>query len=234
MSKKGENMEKKAITCGQYKVTLYIPEGRTPMPVVYSNMFGDEADETAHFLYEDGEPAQCVLAAISGGDWDKDLSPWPAGRAFKGGADFGGGADDYLKELTDRIIPAVNGELTFAPLYNCIAGYSLAGMFSLYAVYRTDVFRRGASASGSLWFDKLIDVLRKEPPVKSPEKFYFSLGDKEKNTKNQRMAVVEDRTEEAFGLMRGLGVDTIFESNPGGHFNEPEKRMAKGIKWMLK
>ena len=227
-------MEKKTLECGKHNVTVYIPDAAGPMPVVYSNMFGDEADKTAKCLYEDGEPACAVLAAISGGDWNNELSPWPAGRAFKGEADFGGGADEYIKELTEQIVPAVNAVLPSVPSYNAIAGYSMAGMFSLYAVYRRSTFARGVSASGSLWYDKLIDYLRKNPPAAAPEKFYFSLGDKEKNTKNQRMNVVEERTEEAFELMKALGTETVFELNPGGHFNEPEKRTAKGIKWMLK
>jgi hypothetical protein len=29
------------------------------------------------------------------------------------------------------------------------------------------------------------------------------------------------------------GVPTVFEMNPGGHFQDPEGRMAKGIRWML-
>ena len=222
------------------------------MPVVYSCMFGDEADETAAWLYQKGgSPVNAVFAAISGGDWDNDLSPWPAPKAFKGGSDFGGGADDFIKELAGGIMPAVEktlaawpktemndgsseiGRQPIVPEYSAIAGYSLAGLFSVYAAWTSGCFRRGVSASGSMWFDDFVDYLKKNPSAQPPERFYFSLGDKEKNTKNQRMAVVEERTREAEALMGEPGTETIFELNEGGHFSEPEHRTARGIRWML-
>jgi len=30
-----------------------------------------------------------------------------------------------------------------------------------------------------------------------------------------------------------LGIPSTFETNPGGHFLEPDLRMAKGITWLL-
>ena len=99
-------MTKMIISCGSREVSIYIPkEASGHMPVVYSCMFGDEADETAAWLYQKGgSPVNAVFAAISGGDWDNDLSPWPAPKAFKGGSDFGGGADDFIKELAGGIM----------------------------------------------------------------------------------------------------------------------------------
>ena len=39
-----------------------------------------------------------------------------------------------------------------------IAGYSLAGLFALYALYKTDAFTRVASMSGSLWFPGIMGI----------------------------------------------------------------------------
>jgi len=240
-------MTKMIISCGSREVSIYIPkEASGHMPVVYSCMFGDEADETAAWLYQKGgSPVAAVFSAISGGDWDNDLSPWQAPKAFKGGSDFGGGADAFIRELTETIMPAVEeplaawpntetGAQPIVPEYSAIAGYSLAGLFSVYAAWTSGCFRRGVSASGSMWFDGFVDYLKKNPSAQPPERFYFSLGDKEKNTKNQRMAVVEERTREAEALMEAAGAETIFELNEGGHFSEPEHRTARGIRWMLK
>ena len=34
-------------------------------------------------------------------------------------------------------------------------------------------------------------------------------------------------------LCRDRGICTLSEMNPGNHFTEPAKRMAKGIRWLL-
>ncbi len=230
-------MRKSIIECGDHQVSLYLPDGAEgSVPMVYSCMFGDEAEETAEWLFEkEGPAARALFAAISGGNWDDQLSPWPAPRAFKGGNDFGGGAAGFLEELTGGIMPETEkaaAAMGVMPEYSAIAGYSLAGLFAVYAVMESDAFRRGASASGSLWFDGFTDHMEKWSGT-VPEKFYFSLGNKEKNTKNQRMATVEERTLKAETMMRGFGAETVFESNEGGHFSEPERRTARGIRWML-
>ena len=41
--------------------------------------------------------------------------------------------------------------------YHAIAGDSMAGLFAVYALYRTQVFSRVASASGSLWYPGLLE-----------------------------------------------------------------------------
>ena len=55
--------------------------------------------------------------------------------------------------------------------------------------------------SGSLWFDGLADFLQHAPPT-LPERAYFSVGDREKNSKNPRLACVETRTQAAHQLMQ--------------------------------
>ena len=39
------------------------------------------------------------------------------------------------------------------------------------------------------------------------------------------------RSQEDF--LRGQGVNTILEWNPGNHFVDSEKRMAKGFAWLM-
>jgi hypothetical protein len=66
-----------------------------------------------------------------------------------------------------------------------------------------------------------------------PERVYFSLGDREKITRNQRLGVVEDHTIQAEQQLRRLGAETIFELNPGNHFDDAQGRLAKGLKWLV-
>lgn len=49
-------------------------------------------------------------------------------------------------------------EFTERRVFIGIAGYSLAGLFALYALYKTDVFTRVASMSGSLWFPGIMGI----------------------------------------------------------------------------
>ncbi len=58
-----------------------------------------------------------------------------------------------MDTLTQRIVPLTENHLGYAPEFRGIAGYSLAGLFALWAVYQTGLFDRAASVSGSLWFD---------------------------------------------------------------------------------
>ena len=170
------------------------------------------------------------LVTIPVTDWNRDLSPWAARRVFKGGEDFGGGADAFLRTLESEIVPAVRAEAD-AP---CIlAGYSLAGLCAVYAAYRTTAFSGVISASGSLWFPGFLDFAASHAFARKPERLYFSLGDKESLTKNPVMRLVEDNTRKLCDAYTAQGIETTFERNPGNHFQDAELRLAKGIAWIL-
>ena len=103
----------------------------------------------------------------------------------------------------------------------------------MYSLYRTDVFSRVASASGSFWFPGFVDLVREREPSHMPDRIYFSLGDKEARTRNQILSTVEVGTRTVFGTFIEKGTDAVFEMNPGNHFRNPAERMARGISWML-
>ena len=203
--------------------------GQSPCPCIYCITEVESADQLADALVGQN----VALVTISGVNWDAELSPWPAPKAFPGGKDFSGGADDLIHEIEQEILPMAESRLGFTPTYRIVAGYSLAGLFSVYTLYRTRLFQRVICASGSLWYDDFLSFMRNNQMLQWPEKVYFSLGGKEKNTKNKRMAVVEERTIEAKELLDHQGVTTVFVKNAGGHFQEPVERLAKGIHWVL-
>lgn len=219
-------MESRSFAFGETMVTAFLPE--TPVSVsVWSVMNGDEAAAVFEKLPAP-KPALFALAV----DWNRDLSPWNAPAVF-GSENFSGGADAFLRDLAENIIPSVEKSLFITSCKRILAGYSLAGLFSVYAFYRTDCFAAGASLSGSLWFDGFLDYMKTQPFARKPEKFYFSLGDREKKTKNCRMQTVENATKEAADLFHDLDIPTVFCLVPGGHFNDVEKRIADGISWLL-
>ena len=172
-----------------------------------------------------------TLICIDGVDWDRDLSPWSAEKVFRGGADFSGGADAFLQVLLQGILPAAEENLS--PAWRGVFGYSLAGLFSLWAMTKTDAFSRCASVSGSLWFDGFVEYLSAHPLLGTPKRVYLSLGDKEEKAKNPRMQRVRTATEEARDIITKQGVPCAFELNPGGHFQDPLGRQKRAVLALL-
>ena len=177
---------------------------------------------------------QAAFALVSDIDWNRDLSPWRAPAAWKHTPDFSGGADAFLQEILDAGLCLVREAIQDDPAWYGIAGYSMAGLFAVYSLYRTDVFARVVSASGSLWYDEFREYAVQHAFYGKPERIYLSLGDKERRTRNLRVAKVEDDTRALSDCYKERGIETIFELNPGNHFQDPEGRLLKGIRWILK
>ncbi len=190
-------------------------------------------EEEAAALWRAVRPTGAALVCISGEDWNRDLTPWPAEKVFRQGEDFAGKAPEYLRFLRETLLPAAEAKLGFAPNFRCIAGYSLAGLFALYAAVETELFHGAAAVSGSLWYDGWLAHFKSRPLPESLKKVYLSVGDKEKKARNPRMATVEDCTRAVAEHLRSGDVSVRFELNPGGHFNEPDARLAKGVLSLL-
>lgn len=102
---------------------------------------------------------------------------------WKNDAPYIGGADEYLTLFTGEIIPAIEDTLGGKPLYRVLAGYSLAGLFTVYVAYHTDAFARIVSASGSLWYPDFLEYTQSQALCRASDKMYFSLGDREAKQK---------------------------------------------------
>lgn len=209
---------------GAVQATLFLPE-KSNGTVVYVHTEKEEAQR----LWPAVNAAGAALVCLEGADWNRDFSPWPAPRAFRKGEDFAGGAGAYLRYLTEKQMPAVERALGFSPVRRYITGYSLAGLFALYAACETSLFHGAASVSGSLWYDGWLDYFRRRPLPGTLQSVYLSVGDREKNVRNARMATVEDCTRAAADHLRAQGIQVCFEHNSGGHFDDPTGRLQKGI-----
>lgn len=170
-----------------------------------------------------------TLAAIGRLNWNRDLSPWATPEIRNNRYSFGG-ADKYILQLTGEIMPEILSKLPEKPEFTAIAGYSLAGLFALYAAYRTDVFSRVASVSGSLWFPGFTEFAQSRDFAKKPDYIYLSLGDDEAKTRDKNLAPVQKNTELLANLYKSRGIPTLFELNHGNHFTDTIGRTAKGIK----
>ncbi|MBP3218691.1 MAG: esterase [Lachnospiraceae bacterium] len=174
------------------------------------------------------------LIALLVDDWNKDLSPWEAPPVF-GKEPFGSGAEDTLQEVLKVIEREQMGEqqtgVDSCPKTFIIGGYSLAGLFALWAVYQTDVFAGVAAGSPSMWFPGFVDYM-KEHEIGS-RAVYLSLGDKEEKARNPVMSTVGDCIREAHRFLSDADVTCTLEWNQGNHFKEPDLRMAKAFLWTM-
>ena len=214
------------------KTISIFPCSESESPVIYLNTFLDEGQK----VYEAAQTAGCppfFPATISDLDWNRDMAPWDSPAAFKNGEPFTGGADNYLRLLVEGIIPRAEKDLASPPAWRGIAGYSLAGLFALYAIYRTDVFSRVGCMSGSLWFPGFKEYIFSHEPKRRPDCIYFSLGDKEAKTRNPVLKTVQENTEEIQTFYQNKGIDTVFQLNPGNHFVQGIERTIAGIQWLL-
>lgn len=231
VSEQGKELNKMEFTVQGRKIKIY-GEGRTNAPVIYLNTVNEEGKAVWDQCQHIGCPA-FSLVAVSDIQWNHDMSPWSIPPISKGDTPCTGGADAYLALLIEKILPAVEERIGGKPKYSALAGYSLAGLFAVYASYHTDAFARIISASGSFWFPKFIDYVKEHEMRRVPEKIYFSLGDKEAHTKNPYLSSVEERTKMLYEYYRQQGIPTTFILNPGNHFNKPNRRIAEGILWIL-
>jgi hypothetical protein len=223
-------MEPRTYHIERITVTIF-GDWTKPVPIVYIHTFQHEG----HQIWEECQRLgvqQFYLAEIEGNDWNRDLSPWPAKSMFPDESDFEGKASEWLQKLTSEIIPQI--EVNLQITRRIIAGYSLAGLFTLWCTYNTRFFEAAISCSASFWYPDFMDYVKAtEFPLK-PLAIYLSIGDKESKVKNPIMQQTEPYTRLLNELYKEMGIASIFELNNGNHFMKTDWRVAKGIQWTLR
>ena len=195
--------------------------------------------EIAHIRELTGRTDFC-MKAVKVGNWNDDLSPWQAPPVF-GKEGFGGGSERTLEFILENVLPAPGTAADMVPAPEdgafqaenriFIGGYSLAGLFALWAACRTDRFRGVAAASPSVWFPRFTEYMRDHETC--ADAVYLSIGDREEKAKNPVMAQVGNAIREARELLSDAGKDCVLEYNPGNHFREPDLRTAKAFAWLI-
>ena len=175
-------------------------------------------------------PAPFVLATIELEDWMLDLMPWPDANISRE-PEAGKHGQDTLQYVLLSLIPELQGR--FGPLPIIFGGYSLGGLFALWASAQTDIFKAVAAASPSVWIKDWIPFARKHVPM--ADAVYLSLGDQEEHVRNQAIARVGDNLRAQYTLLQEqLGAEKctlVWEQ--GGHFNDNEGRLARAFAWCL-
>ena len=228
---------KKQINVEEKIINLFYDENNIEkVPVIILNTF-DEDGEKIWDLSRKLNSKEYILVTISNINWNEEMSPWYMDKLYKNDSEYTGKADEYIKILVDKIVPqirnVINSELKKEISYFTIAGYSLAGLFAVYSMYKTNIFRRIISCSGSYWYPNFIEFVNSEEVKNKAEKIYFSLGNKESKVKNEMISKVEENTKYLAEFYKENGIETIYVENEGNHFQDVISRIVKGICWIL-
>ena len=172
-----------------------------------------------------------LFSAVPVKNWNDELSPWEA-PAVWGKESFGGNAADTLCFLTEQVIPALKQQFALPRNVRIVlGGYSLAGLFALWASTQTALFSGVAAASPSVWFPGWMEF-EQQHPIQA-QRIYLSLGDREERTKNLTMAAVGDNIRALHRELVERGRNCILEWNSGGHFKDADLRTARAFRWAM-
>ena len=178
-----------------------------------------------------GSAHSFLFAAVPVKNWNDELSPWKS-PAVWGKESFGGNAAGTLRFLTEQVIPTLKQQFALPENVRIIlGGYSLAGLFALWASTQTALFSGVAAASPSVWFPGWLEF-EQQHPIQT-QHIYLSLGDKEEHTKNTVMAAVGDNIRTLHSRLTERGADCTLEWNSGGHFKDADLRTAKAFRWVM-
>ena len=171
-----------------------------------------------------------LLVTIELEDWTLDLMPWPDGNISRD-PEAGKHGQETLEYILQGLLPEL--EQKYGQLPVVFGGYSLGGLFALWAAGRTDRFRAVAAASPSVWIHGWLPFAKKNVPL--ADHIYLSLGDREEHVKNQAIARVGDNLRAYYELLqKQLGPDRctlVWEE--GNHFADNAGRLARAFAWCL-
>ena len=172
-----------------------------------------------------------LFAAVPVKSWNDELSPWKS-PAVWGKDSFGGNAAGTLRVLTGQVIPTLKQQFALPGNVRIIlGGYSLAGLFALWASTQTALFSGVAAASPSVWFPGWMEF-EQQHPIQA-QRIYLSLGDREERTRNATMAAVGDNIRALHSRLAERGTDCTLEWNSGGHFKDADLRTARAFRWVM-
>ncbi len=166
------------------------------------------------------------FVVISGVNWEEDLTPWKAPGLKTG--EFSGKAQYFLEMLKGDLFFNLEISLQIKKAERSLVGVSLSGLFAVWASISMPLFSSVSSVSGSFWYDGFLEWMKKNTDTVTG-RYYFSLGNKEKDGKNKRLASVEETTLEAVDLLKSVGKEVTFEYNEGNHFGPLIERIEKAI-----
>ncbi len=190
----------------------------------------DDRENRAERAFRQLPESSAAIAAVEVLDWNAELTPWRA-EDIPGRNGFDGCAPVLLQTLENTILPELERRYAAKPKERILAGYSLAGLFALWACSQSEFFSAAAAMSPSVWYPGWLQYIKANGI--QARVVYLSLGDREEKTKNRLMASVGDAIREQYQLLQVSGIECTLEWNSGNHFQNVDERIAAGIAWTL-
>ena len=148
------------------------PSSSAPAPGALVVLDGTRVLRRVDRLVAEGRLDPACLPVMVGIDPDPadrglaQYTPW-SHPAYKPGApDFGGAAETFLADTVLPVAEALRGEHPKGPVG--LFGYSLAGLFGLFAMLNTDVFSTYLLASPSTWYPGIVNRIARTPLACDP------------------------------------------------------------------
>lgn len=174
-----------------------------------------------------------TVVSIPVRDWNAALTPWPAAGFYESDPWFEGRGGQTLESLCAHVIPAIESELDIAPKKRAVCGYSLGGLFALYAFVGRPAFDACACISGSLWYEGWMAYLR-GLDLKDNERVmrgfaFFSVGKKERKSGLPLFRCVEENMGECARILEACGCRTNVVVGPGNHMQHIPERFGAAL-----
>ena len=218
--------------CG---VKLYVYRSNVQNATTIYFLDGDQFEGPFnHWISKHQPPLNFVL--LNANNRTDDYTPWPLQAAETMPMDFGGKAEEHLSFITTHVIPFCESEYGFASIAEkrVIGGYSLGGLFSLYAAVNTDLFGTVLSCSSSLWYPDFLDYLKEHLFKAAHSKLYMSVGDQEGTTATNLTAAQTSNTIalKDFYEPKFQAGDFKFTLEEGNHGNDIPGRVERAVEWV--
>lgn len=218
--------------CG---VKLYVYRSNVQNATTIYFLDGDQFEAPFNHWISKHQPA-LNFVLIASNNRTADYTPWPLQASETMPIDFGGKAEEHLSFITTHVIPFCESEygLASSAEKRVMGGYSLGGLFSLYAAVNTDFFGTVLSCSSSLWYPGFLDYLKEHSFKAAHPKMYMSVGDQEGTTAKNLTA---DQTLNTLALKDWIeskfqAGDFQFTLEEGNHGNNISRRVERAVEWL--
>lgn len=170
------------------------------------------------------------IVVITGMDWDNDLTPWKAPGVPAGTSPFQGNAPDFLKKLTENVIPEIEKDMGLhSTPPRTLVGVSLSGLFALWQWSLSSFFDNIATLSGSFWYKDFVEWIYSQSFAQKDGRCFMLLGNAEPHSGNPVFATVGKCTEDIVGYLRRQGVSVEFRMVEGNHYQYPIRRLDMAL-----
>ena len=218
--------------CG---VKLYVYRSNVQNATTIYFLDGDQFEEPFNHWIRKHQPA-LNFVLLNANNRTDDYTPWPLQASETMPMDFEGKAEEHLSFISTHVIPFCESEygLASSAEKRVIGGYSLGGLFSLYAAVNTDLFGTVLSCSSSLWYPSFLDYLKEHPFKAVHPNLYMSVGDQEGTTATNLTA---DQTLNTLALKDWIepkfqAGDFQFTLEEGNHGNDIPGRAWRAVEWV--